>query len=156
LVVAAISRFLIRVRLYFPEDFMALIVWDDRLATGHAKIDEQHKSLVEIFNRLHGAMKQGRGKEEVEGILVILKDYTVTHFAMEEDLMARHDYSGAAQHRKIHADLVHQVADLVARFQEGKSTLTLPVMNFLEDWLVTHIQGEDCRFAAELRTKGIK
>jgi hemerythrin-like metal-binding protein len=134
---------------------MALIVWDKRLETGHAKIDEQHQSLVEIFNRLHGAMKQGKGKDEVEGILVFLKDYTVSHFAMEEALMREHHYSGAARHMEIHADLVRQVAELVAKFQAGTSTLTLPVMNFLEDWLVKHIQGEDYRFALELKGKGI-
>jgi hemerythrin-like metal-binding protein len=137
------------------EVFMALIVWDSRLETGHGKIDEQHQSLVEIFNRLHGAMKQGKGKQEVEGILVFLKDYTVTHFAMEEQLMVTHNYSGAEKHKQIHADLVRQVADLVDQFQRGTATLTLPVMNFLEDWLVQHIQGEDYRFALELKSKGI-
>ena len=135
---------------------MALIVWDSRLETGHGKIDEQHQSLVEIFNRLHGAMKQGKGKQEVEGILVFLKDYTVTHFAMEEQLMVTHNYSGAEKHKQIHADLVRQVADLVAKFQAGTSTLTLPVMNFLEDWLVQHIQGEDYQMALELKRKGIQ
>jgi hemerythrin-like metal-binding protein len=134
---------------------MALIVWDQKLETGHGKIDEQHQSLVEIVNRLHGAMKQGKGKEELGGILVFLKDYTVSHFAMEEQLMAQHSYSGTVQHKAIHAALVAQVADLVEQFQQGKATLTLPVMNFLEDWLVKHIQGEDYKFALELRGKGI-
>jgi len=134
---------------------MALIVWDSRLETGHGKIDEQHQALIEIMNRLHGAMKQGKGKDELGGILVFLKDYTVTHFAMEEQLMAQHQYSGSAKHKQIHADLVRQVADLVEKFQQGTTTLTLPVMNFLEDWLVLHIQGEDYRFAKELREKGV-
>jgi hemerythrin-like metal-binding protein len=135
---------------------MALIVWDKRLETGHAKIDEQHQSLAEIFNRLHGAMKQGKGRAEVEGILVFLKDYTVTHFAMEEELMARHGYTGAVRHQEVHADLVRQVAELVDRFQAGSAPLTLPVMNFLEDWLVQHIQGEDYRMALEFKTRGIQ
>jgi hemerythrin-like metal-binding protein len=135
---------------------MALIVWDKRLETGHGKIDEQHKSLVEIFNRLHGAMKQGKGRDEVEGILVFLKDYTVSHFSMEEQLMNEHNYAGAAKHKQIHAELVQQVADLVSKFQKGTATLTLPVMNFLEDWLVQHIQGEDYRFALDLKSKGVQ
>jgi hemerythrin len=135
---------------------MALIVWDQQLETGHGKIDEQHKSLVEILNRLHGAMKQGKGKAELGGILIFLKDYTVNHFAMEEALMAQHHYSGTEQHKRIHADLVAQVADLVNRFDQGTAALTLPVMNFLEDWLVKHIQGEDFRFAQELKGKGIQ
>lgn len=31
--------------------------------------------------------------------------------------------------------------------------ITLPVMNFIEGWLVEHIQGEDFRLAEFLRTK---
>jgi hemerythrin-like metal-binding protein len=135
---------------------MALIVWDARLETGHAAIDDQHKSLVEILNRLHTAMKQGRGKAELEGILVFLKDYTVTHFGMEEGLMAKHGYAGGDRHRAIHAELVRQVADLVTRFQAGTGMLTLEVMNFLEDWLVKHIQAEDYAFAQDLRARGIR
>jgi hemerythrin-like metal-binding protein len=134
---------------------MALIVWDARLATGHPAIDEQHQTMAEIVNRLHGAMKQGKGKGELQGILVFLYDYTVSHFAMEEGLMAQHGYSGMARHRQIHADLVRQLAELVDKFQQCSASLTLPVMTFLEDWLVQHIMGEDQLFAAELREKGV-
>ena len=40
---------------------MALMLWDKRLETGNAQIDEQHKALVEALNNLHAAMKQGKG-----------------------------------------------------------------------------------------------
>ena len=39
------------------------------------------------------------------------------------------------------------------KFQKGTTTLTLSVMNFLENWLVTHIQGEDYRLAAFLKDR---
>jgi hemerythrin len=135
------------------EAFMALIVWDARFETGLAALDGPHQSMVEILNRLHLAMKQGRGKAELGDILVFLKDYAATHFAMEEELMARHGYSRTAEHRAIHADLVRQVADLVTRFQAGSGMITLELMNFLEDWLVRHIQGEDSRFAQEFKAE---
>lgn len=129
---------------------MALIVWDARLETGHAAIDEQHQSLVEILNRLHLALQHGTGRQELESILVFLKDFAATHFAIEEGLMASHPYPEADQHRRSHADLVSQVSDLVARHQAGTVALTLAVMNFLEDWLLDHIRTEDRRFALEL------
>lgn len=132
---------------------MSLMQWDPRLETGHPRIDEQHRALVESLNDLHRAMKEGRGKDEVGRILVFLRDYTVTHFRMEEQLMAQSGYPHAAVHLKIHADLVAQVGDLVNRFEKGNATLTLPVMKFLEDWLTNHIQGEDFRLVQYLHNR---
>ena len=135
---------------------MGLITWDKRLETGHGKIDEQHRALVDAFNNLHGAMKQGKGKDAVGATLVFLKDYTVQHFEMEESLMKSNSYPGYQKHLGLHQDLVGKVADLVDKFQTGQAVMTLQVMDFLEGWLVEHIQGEDFRLAEYLRGKGVR
>ena len=75
---------------------------------------------------------------------------------MEEVLMAQHQYSREEQHRELHADLVRQVADLVVHFQQSTATLTLPMMNFLEDLVVEHICGYDQHIVVELKGKVIK
>jgi hemerythrin len=41
-------------------------IWDDVLATGVAKIDEQHKQLFAAVNSLIDAIEEGRGNEEVK------------------------------------------------------------------------------------------
>jgi methyl-accepting chemotaxis protein/hemerythrin len=135
---------------------MGLISWDKRLETGHSKIDEQHKALVQAFNNLHGAMKQGKGKEELGKTLIFLKDYTIQHFQMEEDLMKTHAYPGTSNHLVLHKDLVGKVADVVGKFNAGQPVMTMQVMDFLEGWLVEHIMGEDYRLAEYLRSKGIR
>jgi hemerythrin-like metal-binding protein len=134
---------------------MGLINWDKRLETGHGKIDEQHQALVVAYNNLHGAMKQGRGKDELGKTLVFLKDYTVQHFQMEEELMKTHAYPGTSRHQDLHRALVGQVADVVTRFNAGQPVMTMQVMDFLEGWLVEHIMAEDYRLAEYLRGKGI-
>ena len=133
---------------------MGLINWKPSLETGHAKIDLQHQSLVDAFNALHTAMKQGKGKDELSRTLDFLKNYTVEHFRMEEELMDRFAYPGVVEHKGIHGSLVSQVAELCSRFEAGKTALTLPVMDFLEGWLVEHIQGEDVRLAQFLKARG--
>lgn len=130
---------------------MAILTWDTRLETRHPKIDQQHQALIQAFNDLHAAMKQGRGKDEVGRTLTFLKDYTVSHFRMEEDLMAQSAYPHQGRHRERHADFVRQAEDLVQQFQAGRTLITLPVMNFIEGWLLEHIQGEDFRLAEYLR-----
>jgi hemerythrin-like metal-binding protein len=129
---------------------MAFIAWGDNLKVGHPKIDEQHKSLVDQINNLHTAMKQGKGRGEIEKILVFLKDYTVSHFQMEEGLMANLKYPGVTQHKTLHNDLVKQVAGLVEDYKKG-GNITMVVMDFLEDWLTKHILSEDMQLSKFIR-----
>ncbi len=132
---------------------MAMISWTVRLETRHPQIDEQHKALIQAFNDLHQAMKQGKGKDEVGRTLTFLTDYTKTHFRMEEDLMARSGYPGSPRHREAHAEFAAKATDLADQHRQGRSVITLPVMTFIETWLVDHIQGEDVRLAQFLNGK---
>ncbi|MFN7957337.1 MAG: bacteriohemerythrin [Holophagaceae bacterium] len=134
---------------------MAYMDWRAALEVGHAKIDAEHRSLVDALNNLHLAMKQGKGKAEIEKTLLFLKDYTVAHFAGEERLMIAHRYPEAQRHCAAHADLVKEVGTLIADYQGGKVLLTSSVFSFLEDWLTKHIQGEDRALGAFLKTKGV-
>jgi len=134
---------------------MAYMDWRTTLEVGHAKIDAEHRSLVDALNNLHLAMKQGKGKDEIEKTLLFLKDYTVAHFAGEERLMIAHRYPETQRHCAIHADLVKEVGTLIANYQSGKILLTSSVFSFLEDWLTKHIQGEDKALGAFLKAKGV-
>jgi hemerythrin len=125
---------------------MSLMQWDSRLETGDAGIDGQHQALVEALNRLHSAMLELGGRSEVGSTLKFLSDYTVSHFRMEEEMMDRHNYPGAAYHRKIHGDLIAGLKELVACFQRDSTSLTIATMIFLEEWLTNHFLGEDARF----------
>lgn len=133
---------------------MALIIWDEKLFTGHDLIDQQHRCLVETFNRLHSAMMQGKGKQELEGILAFLQDFIKVHFETEETLMKDCHYSDLANHREGHALLRTRVRDTVTRFKEDPALMTLPVIQLLNDYLVDHLR-EDLHFGDEMRAKGI-
>ena len=131
---------------------MAFITWKKEFEVGYAKVDDQHKELVRIINSLADAMGSGKGKEELGKVLHFLAEYTVSHFGTEEALMKSNSYPGYAAHKKIHEDLLAQVGDLVTKFDSGKSVLTVQVMNFLQDWLIKHIQGEDTKLAGFLNS----
>ncbi len=133
---------------------MGLITWKPGLETGHAKIDEQHRALVEAFNALHTAMQQGEGKAELGRRLGLLKDGAVDHFHMEEELMDRFGYPGVIEHKGIHGGLVSQVEELCLRFEEDRTDLTPPVMDFLKGWLIDHFQDEDVQLAQFLKSRG--
>jgi hemerythrin len=136
---------------------MALMEWSPTFSVKVKKFDDQHKKLVDLVNQLHDAMKAGQGNVALGAILQQLINYTATHFKDEEQVMQANGYPDLAKHKTIHADLVKQVLDLQKKFQTGEAggVLTMKVLSFLKDWLVTHIQGEDKKYGVYLNTKGI-
>lgn len=137
---------------------MPYLEWQPALETGQARIDEEHRALVAALNRLHEAVDQGTDRAEVERILAFLRDYTVTHFATEEELMLRHRYPGTSAHFAAHADLVLRLSDLLAEHRASRSGAPAGALEgllaFLEAWLVEHILRQDQDLGAFLRQRG--
>ena len=121
----------------------ALMTWNSKLDVGVAGIDQQHRKLVDILNRLNDAMQTGRGADVLGQVLDDLIKYTASHFAFEEGLMRKSAYPGYAAHKKEHDDLVKTAVDLQAKFKSGETRLSVDVLRFLRNWLTTHIQGTD-------------
>ncbi len=135
---------------------MPLMTWNEKLAVGVKLLDDDHKKLVGMVNQLYDAIQSGHGKESLGKILDGLIDYTKVHFAHEEQFFAQTAYGDAVPHKQQHADLTRQVLDVQQKYKAGVSgTLSLEVMNFLKNWLVTHIQGSDQKYGPYLNSKGI-
>jgi hemerythrin len=134
---------------------MAIMEWSPTFSVKIKKFDDQHKKLVDLVNQLHDAMKAGQGNAMLGVVLQSLISYTATHFKEEEQIMQTHGYPDLARHKSEHEKLVNQVLDLQKKFQAGGGVLTMTVMSFLKEWLITHIQGEDKKYGVFLNGKGI-
>ncbi|MCW7754305.1 bacteriohemerythrin [Desulfobotulus sp. H1] len=134
-------------------DIPDLMPWTPRLATSIQSIDAQHRELVRLINQLHKAMRLQKGAAELGSILKQLADYTVSHFAYEEELFARYGYPESRSHGKVHNNLVARVAGIQRDFESGKATVTMDLMDFLKDWLHTHILQTDMAYVPFLKGK---
>jgi hemerythrin-like metal-binding protein len=130
-----------------------LMPWRPALETRIKAIDTQHKELVRLINLLHKAMKQQKGAKEAGGILNDLAKYTVFHFGFEEDQFEKYKYPETENHKKIHKELVAKVKAFQADFEKGKATVTMELMDFLVDWLKTHIMKTDMAYVPFLKDK---
>ena len=117
-------------------------------------MDDQHKRLVELVNRLYSSMKTGKANTVVGSILDELIEYTATHFKDEEALMQVHKFPALEPHQALHAELVSQALDIQKRFHEGIPIGT-ETLNFLKGWLINHIQQVDRRYGEYLTSRGI-
>lgn len=134
---------------------MAFLNWSDKLSVGVKSLDDQHIVLVQTLNELHAAMMKGQARVVTGPLLQKLVAYTRDHFATEEAAMAGVAYPALAQHRAQHRDLTKQVEDYVTRFEKGDITVSVPLLNFLSDWLTKHIQGEDQLYGPWLNSHGV-
>ena len=135
---------------------MAFFEWKPEYSVGIASIDGQHKKLIGMLNRLFEAMSTGTGDKVLGDILKELVQYVATHFKMEEDLMKAHAYPEYEEHKKKHDAMTIKVVELRRTFQAGTAKLTIPVSNFLKDWLQKHILETDQRYSSFLLSKGVK
>jgi hemerythrin len=130
------------------------MAWNNSLATGIESIDTQHQQLVKLVNELYDAMTQNRGKEATGKVLNELVAYTVKHFAHEERYFAQTAYPDTAAHIAEHEKLKAQVGDFGKKFAAGQATVSAELMNFLRNWLMTHIMQSDKKYAPHLKAKG--
>jgi len=126
------------------------VQWSPRYEVGIEVIDGQHRHLLELINRLQGALSSGRELDELVESLRELVRYTEHHFATEERLM---DGVGASaeRHRGEHQRLLEALMRFTVRLD---TTSVSESSHFLQDWLFRHIDEVDRPFGALLRSRG--
>ena len=122
-----------------------LFPWTKALETGHPDMDREHRQLVAYLNDLAAAMRTGQGKSVLKELLDKLVGYTKTHFSHEELLMTVRKYPQIAEQKRQHEEFTHTVLDFVRDFNDGKAVFAPEVLEFLKQWLRTHICGTDRR-----------
>lgn len=135
---------------------MSLFNWNSSYSVKIPSIDQQHKKLVDLINELHDSMKSGKGSEAMGGILLDLINYTKTHFKFEEDMLKRNGYEKLGDQQRAHAMFVSKIEDTKRDLDSGKPVFSMKMMNFLKDWLKSHILKTDMEYSEFLVSKGEK
>ncbi|WP_265948825.1 bacteriohemerythrin [Dechloromonas sp. A34] len=133
-----------------------LLDWNDYLKTGIDIVDQQHRGLVDLANETAAKLSSGDGLsvDEMRTLLGFLTDYAATHFSTEEALMALSgiDEEHVVHHRQSHANFLNQVNTMVDELGGGELTGE-QLMEFLGNWLIYHMLGEDQRLSRLLRNE---
>jgi len=123
---------------------MSLINWSTKLSVGVFQLDADHMILIGLINQLYDAMSEGHGQQLTKIIFATLKEYTVSHFSREEALMKAQKYPDYEGHKGYHVKLINQLDEFMARHAADNTSVTPPeVAQFLQGWLVNHIQKAD-------------
>ena len=119
---------------------MKKIEWSDEFSVGVEELDQQHKHLVTLINKLIDRQGAPIDSEMIPRILGGLLNYVQQHFSLEEELMAQHGFPNLEDHRKQHMNFTDELINMVSD-SEGASTEELLI--YLDDWLRAHLLHDD-------------
>ena len=122
-----------------------LVQWTDDFSVGIPEIDDQHRGLIALVNRVYSAVINKASSSEVEEIVHALEHYTLQHFADEERYMIHARYPKFGVHKAVHDQFVERVAAEKDRLKAG-FPLDIDIVHFLRDWLINHILRMDKEF----------
>lgn len=132
------------------------VTWDPSYETGNVAIDLQHRQLLAIVDELESAEVRGSGTRKlILEVLDRVMEFTLSHFVMEEQLMAQVDYPSPACDEMIlqHREFTAYARLRVLESRNGDIVSVLPLQVFLAGWLTIHEFGLDKLLADFIRER---
>lgn len=129
--------------------FIEVFPWNKNFDTGIKDIDEQHRQLVYILNKLANSLVYDN-ELETENIFQELADYAHYHFSQEEVIWA--GYLGQDTLYKDHLESHSSFLPKVLKIKEQGADKPLQkvvedIIQFLIRWLAFHIIDDDKRLS---------
>lgn len=137
---------------------MPLIPWENKFELGITEIDEQHKTMLSIINRLYDMFDdvKNNNQTEIDKIIKEMADYALYHFATEEKYFELFNYENKEAHVKIHDQYRAKIEDWQKRYRETKDkAIFFEVSNFLHDWWTWHINNTDREYVSFMKANNV-
>ena len=130
--------------------FFEIFPWNKNFETGIELIDEQHKQLVHILNKLAAHLANRSDEVVLNDIFDELANYADYHFKTEEEIWSGY-FDGDEwyeKHEKTHRSFIGDVLALKENKDEkALDDVVYDIVSFLSKWLAYHILDTDKRMA---------
>jgi hemerythrin-like metal-binding protein len=120
--------------------------WKNDFSVGIKEMDDQHKVFFDILNRMGEVAGGNKGMEVVGPVLRELYEYSRHHFAEEENWLRIIGFPGLQYQIMQHQFFISQVTDLQDRYSKGDANIPISTLEFLRDWLLSHILEKDKKY----------
>ncbi len=125
----------------------AKFIWKNDYNIGIEEIDKQHQKIFDIGNQISKLVFSDVNPlpyKEIQQILVELKNYTVEHFATEEEFMKLHSYVNYQSHKTMHTNFTESILN----FEHKDIELTdryklIELLDAVFVWITNHILKVD-------------
>lgn len=125
-------------------------VWQDQYRLGDDDIDEQHKDLFELANKLVASSN----KNELNANIQLLYQHVKAHFAAEEALMKDIAFHGYKGHEKEHQLMLEKLTAINHKINNNNWQQT-DVEDFVDKW-AKHIVNSDMKLDAYVKKESVR
>lgn len=132
-----------------------LLRWKDAYSVGVRVIDDDHKRLIDLLNRFHTAYRYHTGDDFERQALQELVDYTKYHFEREEKLMEEVGYPDLEDHKAQHRAMIAEVEKFQEEYRQRGHEALQGVADYLNGWLIHHINGTDKKYTPYFEKAGV-
>ena len=133
-----------------------ILRWNKDYELGIPIIDEQHKKLVSIINRMESYRNTENCAQNIDQIFLELVNYSNYHFTIEETAMEKSKYPRLQIHRASHDIFIQKIHEFNVKSKKDNCFSLTETINFLYDWLIDHIMVEDQNYVSSIRHLFVK
>ncbi|AGX44276.1 bacteriohemerythrin [Clostridium saccharobutylicum] len=131
--------------------------WKERYNLNIGEIDKQHKKLMEIGKRAYEIAiidDEYDRYDEIMTILDELLEYTKYHFEYEENMLKQYKYEHVHAQEEEHEYYIYKINQVSSRedIDDNQRKIILEIIDFLSQWISSHIMLEDRKYAMFLKT----
>jgi diguanylate cyclase (GGDEF)-like protein/hemerythrin-like metal-binding protein len=122
-----------------------MIEWNEGLSLGVKAIDNDHKKLLDIINKLTLAINNDESYKYIESVFDDLEKYALEHFTREEQLLKKCNCKDVEDHIKQHESFTKKIPQIREKLTQANkdNSSAQEISSFLIDWLFNHIIEED-------------
>lgn len=135
---------------------MKFIEWTEDMSVGAEALDNHHKMIIDCLNALHPLLDATGKDAEILAVMAKLEDFVLIHFSEEEQEMKRAGYPDWRAHKALHDQMYDVVFSLKSDVARGERVDAKRLFGLIQDWLVTHILGEDRKYVPYTDTHAAK
>ncbi len=120
------------------------IVWSDEYLIGIEELDYEHRCLIEDINKLHRNLLEHVAMDRIEDTLGSIHARMQAHFALEERVMASHEYPHYPEHKAEHERLLDEYTERMTKFERDPNLSDREaIQGVLCQCIVSHILTSD-------------
>lgn len=127
--------------------------WDPKYLLNVDTFDNQHKEIFKLLDDITQAIEKGDNKD-ISFIVTKLEVYSWFHLASEDHAMAKYRYPGIEIHMEEHEKFRNAIKTFKEIRSENEMEKLAGLRDFVQDWIMTHIEGTDKAYAPFFIEKG--